>query len=930
MTSIYSKKQRDSSFEPMCLEGPKNKNSVTRRQIFSLLFPLIVVILLIPPVPPPVESEHILSSFPLNQENSTLIPSRVIIYDLIETKDNGYAILCEESSFEGLTSLMLLKTNQLGELQWSRSYGFGNWTHHSDQSVVQTLEGGYAIAGAYNGIRDSVDGQSSIGYSELWVIKTDQEGVIQWQKTYYRHSSQEIGLFGFLSTADGGMVLGGSKNTWEEWTYWYIDREITATTWLVKLDSLGSIQWDRNLFTKYDWIDGRENFLTQTTTGEFVYASSNNYVIQITKINKTGTIKWNNNHRGNGEQIRIKNLQMTTSEEFVLIYRSAEGGGANIKDVFGIAKIATDGKLMWRKAYDLPQLLGSLWEQDPISNVFFFYTDNYPCLIDNNELVVAFHYGGGDSRSYMVKFTLSGERKWSKKLENIEITHILNTTDENMVLAGHNSYSTKHATAIIMKYDLQGTGLWFNQHSIPADDEWATSLGYTNSGELVIAGTTNALGNGKTDGFMVVMDPINKPIWRQKYGGAGEDTIEKIYQTSDDGYLLGGSTDSFGAGGFDMWLVRTDSYGKVIWNQTYGGEGNEWCEDLIQTPDQGYFIVGSSNSSSSGFYEVFLVKIDEKGVQEWNQTYTSTQFGYEENQAIYASIVVQNEDQSYLLGTYTGRTPLQGDFTSGSVALTRIDTQGNVQWNQVYLGYFVEDYYKISGIIQINDGYIFMGESFLHCSEYCHPTGYAPFLIRTDENGGVEWNQTYQSYLSYSIGKSSDYGGKYDDNSILIFPGMKHAFISTLDGGYMIGFGNWLLKTDEKGIIEWNQSLLDNNQGQGYTDLGIYTVIPTEQNELIFAGTVSPVVTETGSSLDIWVTKISQDGYSDWQLILGFEENTERIETGNADINSDNKQYGINSQKKENIDVSAPGGALCIVPITLVVLLSSKRYRKKK
>jgi hypothetical protein len=97
--------------------------------------------------------------------------------------------------------------------------------------------------------------------------------------------------------------------------------------------------------------------------------------------------------------------------------------------------------------------------------------------------------------------------------------------------------------------------------------------------------------------------------WNNTYGGKDNEDGTSILQTSDGGYAIAGDTDSFGAGGYDFYLVKTDSTGTMQWNNTYGGKDNEYATfGLIQTSDGGFAMTGDTNSFGAGGYDVYLVK----------------------------------------------------------------------------------------------------------------------------------------------------------------------------------------------------------------------------------------------------------------------------------------------------------------------------------
>ena len=131
----------------------------------------------------------------------------------------------------------------------------------------------------------------------------------------------------------------------------------------------------------------------------------------------------------------------------------------------------------------------------------------------------------------------------------------------------------------------------------------------------------------------------------QTYGGTSPDGARSMILTSDGGYALAGSTQSFGAGGTDFWLVKTDSVGTMLWSQPYGGAENDYAYSLVQTVDGGYAIAGSTYSFGPSA-DFWLVKTNSAGNHLWNRTYGGT---YDD----LAYSVVQTDIGGYALAGYT-------------------------------------------------------------------------------------------------------------------------------------------------------------------------------------------------------------------------------------------------------------------------------------
>jgi len=106
-------------------------------------------------------------------------------------------------------------------------------------------------------------------------------------------------------------------------------------------------------------------------------------------------------------------------------------------------------------------------------------------------------------------------------------------------------------------------------------------------------------------------------MWSQTYGGTSSDAAEALVQTSDGGYALAGYTGSLENVYYDFWLVKTDAYGNVEWNQTYGGASHDCAHSLVETSDGGYAIAGFTKSFGAGGYDFWLVKTDANGIPEF-------------------------------------------------------------------------------------------------------------------------------------------------------------------------------------------------------------------------------------------------------------------------------------------------------------------------
>ena len=168
--------------------------------------------------------------------------------------------------------------------------------------------------------------------------------------------------------------------------------------------------------------------------------------------------------------------------------------------------------------------------------------------------------------------------------------------------------------------------------------------------------------------------------WNRTFGGAeGNSGAKSVQQTADGGYVIAGSTRSCGAGGGDMWLVKTDSNGNEQWNRTFGGTEADVAHAVQQTSGGGYILAGFTRSHRDGGWDVWLVKTDPNGNEQWNQIFGGT--GYDA-----AHSVRQTDDGGYIVAGETESYGAMGEFRHRNSWLVKTDPNGNEQWNLTFGG----------------------------------------------------------------------------------------------------------------------------------------------------------------------------------------------------------------------------------------------------
>jgi YD repeat-containing protein len=282
--------------------------------------------------------------------------------------------------------------------------------------------------------------------------------------------------------------------------------------------------------------------------------------------------------------------------------------------------------------------------------------------------------------------------------------------------------------------------LWNNTLGGGNDDN-GRSIKQISSGDYIISGGTKSYGLGDFDVWLLKLDFNGILLWNRTFGGVGYDIGVSAQQTTDGGYILGGYTSSFGAGNYDYWLIKTDSTGNAIWNKTYGGAEHDYLASVQQTSDGGYILGGSSSSFGAGNYDYWLIKTDSTGNTEWNKTYGGPL-------ADQGGLVQQTTDGGYILsgGTYS--------YGAGNrdILLIKLDSLGNQLWNNTFGGIDYEHPYSTQ---QTDDnGYVIIGRT------YSFGVGDSDvWLLKVDSNGNLLWNNTFGGNgleYGYSISQADD------------------------------------------------------------------------------------------------------------------------------------------------------------------------------
>jgi hypothetical protein len=346
------------------------------------------------------------------------------------------------------------------------------------------------------------------------------------------------------------------------------------------------------------------------------------------------------------------------------------------------------------------------------------------------------------------------------------------TIDKGFIVAG-STYSFGPSEYFwLIKTDPAGNEIWSKTFG-GSLYERSISVQQTSDGGYIMTGFATSYGAGQTDLWLLKTDPEGKEEWNRTFGGLEGDFGNSVQQTNDSGYIIAGMTESSGAGNEDVWLLKTDSSGMEEWNMTFGGPGWDEAYSVQQTRDFGYIVAGLTESFGAGGRDVWLIKTDFQGIREWNRTFG----GYDDDMSF---SVQETRDGGFIMAGWTGSYGAGGK----DIWLIKTDSLGIKEWDRTFGG--SADDLGSSVNQTFDDGYIITGTTKSYSAG-----GNDIWLIKTDSLGNEEWDRPFggsENDVGWSVQETSDGG--------YIIGGWTESYGSGDNGGDV-----WLIKVDSIGDL---------------------------------------------------------------------------------------------------------------------------------
>lgn len=225
----------------------------------------------------------------------------------------------------------------------------------------------------------------------------------------------------------------------------------------------------------------------------------------------------------------------------------------------------------------------------------------------------------------------------------------------------------------LIKITLDGTVVYEKNYGGTGFEEGIDII-ETNDGNLMLIGTTTSSGNGLKDIHVIKVDTNGIMIWENTFGGSLDDSPADVIETSTGEFCIAGTTESFGAGSRDIYLVWIDQNGNFLRQATHGGTDIDGSAELIETTNQNIMLYGYTRNYGAQDRDLYLLKTNNLGDSLWSQRYGGS--GYEESQSFKV-----NQNGDYILcGHSSSVDPLHNMFG------VKVDTSGNVIWEKHYGG----------------------------------------------------------------------------------------------------------------------------------------------------------------------------------------------------------------------------------------------------
>lgn len=345
-----------------------------------------------------------------------------------------------------------------------------------------------------------------------------------------------------------------------------------------------------------------------------VVETTGGYALAGSSYSAGGDEAWLRKTDVNGIQLWKKAFGGASFDDVNSVQRTSDGGyilagktwsyGAGSADAW-LVKTDVNGNEQWNRTFGgaSSDSATSVLQASDGGYIFAGYTNSF---------------GAGSSDGYLVKTDASGRMLWSMPVGGAgydNLNSIQKTNDGGYILSGStDSYEGIYINAWLIKIDANGNQQWSKTFPGIDGNTYARSVQQTTDGGYIFAGSIDMSLNarGMFDAWLVKTDASGNKLWDKKFGvSQHEDEFMSVQQTSEGGYILAGYTMSYGSGGQDAWLIKTDANGNQQWMKTFGGADSDESYSVRQISDGSYILAGRTYSFGAGNGDAWLIKVSD-------------------------------------------------------------------------------------------------------------------------------------------------------------------------------------------------------------------------------------------------------------------------------------------------------------------------------
>jgi len=404
----------------------------------------------------------------------------------------------------------------------------------------------------------------------------------------------------------------------------------------------------------YGWPSSNTNLnaITWLPTGDIIVVGNTDHTYNgaydalVMKLSLNGTVIWAE-MIGGEKNDSATSVTVTPSGDILVAGYTYSFGSGN-EDGW-IIKLNSEGDVLWVKTYG-----GD--DSDWISGVTVTPSGDI-IAVGCTESFGAhnWHWGpfgsGGNMNLWILKLDSNGKIIWQKSYGTIkgeQAKGVTLTPYGNIVVIGDygmeynkSTHKWNYGGAWVLKLNQNGNIIWQREYKGNKTDE-VRAVSVTSKDDIILVGTTDSFGAGRYDMWVLKIDNMGYIIWQKTYGGAGDDWANTLISMPNGSMIIAGGTTSFGRGNSDAWILKLNSKGKVVWQYTYGGAGNEWITGITKLNMKNLALVGVTQSFNSTGREGWIVSLPPTGIIQYHKLYSTPHVFVYASNAVARSTDVKN------------------------------------------------------------------------------------------------------------------------------------------------------------------------------------------------------------------------------------------------------------------------------------------------